>query len=259
MFDAKGITLSVCNAKCSWGHSSSSPRLDSHGHLRRPGEARQVRAPALHQAFRRDGLVPGQRSQGRRAPGVHAEERAVSFSSSLLSCAFASTLGSRWLCRASSVLTAGRRTPWAWCHCSTWCTRTASRRRRLPDCRPLARTCWRWENAQPWAEELLMRSSGSIMRRRLFRRCFRSSRRRRKKKKWLPGVIEKIRSECTPQEVKPRSSHLRFPRREVLVSSLRGNGGATPGTHQAWLELTSLRPGSGGKGQGEWQPVNVKR
>lgn len=150
------------------------------------------------------------------------------------------------------------RTLWAWCRCSTWCTRTASRRRRLPDCRPLARTCWRWENAQPWAEELLMRSSGWLY----YASPFVSEVLqviKKKKKKWLPGVIEEIRSECTPPEVKPRSSHLRFPRREVLVFTLRGNGGAKAGTHQAWLELTSLRPWSGGEGQGEWQPVNVKR
>lgn len=74
--------LRVYNTWCSWDHVHSSSCLDSRWHLRRPGKARKVRASVLHQAFWRNGLVPGQCSQGRRAPGVHAEEWAVSLLSS---------------------------------------------------------------------------------------------------------------------------------------------------------------------------------
>lgn len=78
IFNAIGVMLSVLNTSCGCGHVCSSPCPDSRYYLRRPGEAQQVRACVLHQAFWRNGLVPGQCSQDRRAPCVHVEERAVS-------------------------------------------------------------------------------------------------------------------------------------------------------------------------------------
>lgn len=213
----------LCGIQCSWDHVHASPCLGSCSDLWKPGEARQLRAAVLHQTFWRNDLVPGQRSQGRWASSAHAEARAVSLFVCSYCFVLSSTLYLSYFIRnySSYLQKAGDLSPVMCfvCFQTAGCCEPGVA---VPNGSPTqwvspgsGKTAGLWHGPAEGEKthDLDERNCWCVALGLLcVAICFWSG---PGHKKWVPGVMEKIRSECSSREVKPRSSHLQFPAWEV--------------------------------------------